>query len=126
MNTQAFIAAYRESRNGANHFVRHPLVRSFIYSDGVQQCAEAGGYWLLDILATELPQQFKLHPDGYLCIVKVTVRDQSATIVGEFQDGDPDPYRRKVDYTDLPEGEWMFYLSDDGDGSITCILPKEW
>ena len=35
MNTQAFLAAYRESRNGANHFVRHPLVRSFIYSNGI-------------------------------------------------------------------------------------------
>ena len=72
MDIEKFTKAYGESRNGANHFVRHPLARNFAYSDGVQECAECGLYWLLDILATELPAYFKRNEDvSNQCIVKV-------------------------------------------------------
>lgn len=126
MNTEAFISAYNESRNGTDGFHFNPLYRNFLYSDGVKACAEAGCYWLLDILGTELTRpMFKQH-DSTLCIVKVKVADQRASITGEFEDGDTRPYKREVEYTDLPEGNWMFYVSDDGDGKLRCILPKEY
>lgn len=127
MNTEAFTTAYNESRNGANQFFRHPLARLFLYSDGVKECAEAGCYWLLDILGTELPQAFRARQaPAHMCIVKVTVKNEEAKIVGEFEDDDAGPYRRNVEYTDLPEGEWLFYVSNDGDGFLRCILPKEY
>ena len=127
MNTEAFTRAYNESRNGANQFFRHPLARLFLYSDGVKECADAGCYWLLDILATELPRAFRSRPQFTdMCIVAVTVKDESAKIVGEFEDDDAKPYRRTVDYTDMPAGEWLFYVSNDGDGHLRCILPKEY
>ena len=125
MNTQDFIAAYNESRNGADHFVRHPLVKSFHYSDGVQSLAQAGCYWLLDMLATEIRRKDFIAKDAYLCVVSITVKDGIGIIEGKFADDDPAPYRKRVN-TDLPDGEWQLYLSDDGDGVIRCILPTEY
>lgn len=126
MDTHAFKRAYAESRNGANFMVRHPLVRSFLYSDGVQEVAEAGCYWLLDVLATEITRSMFKSKDSTTCIVKVNVEDEEAHITGEFYDGDTSPYKRSVSYTDMPEGEWVFYISDDGDGQLVCILPTEY
>lgn len=126
MNSESFIQAYNESRNGASRFLRHPLARIFIYSDGVKECAEAGCYWLLDILSTELPGAFKKREESYLCIVAVKVTNQSAEITGEFHEDDPDPYKKQIPYTDLPEGEWLFYVSLEDDGSLMCILPTEY
>ena len=126
MNTEVFISAYNESRNGTDGFHFNLLYRNFLYSDGVKQCAEAGCYWLLDILGTELTRSMFKTRDSVMCIVYVKVTDQSATITGEFGDGDQRPYKRGVAYTDLPEGEWVFYVSDDGDGKLRCILPKEY
>ena len=125
MNTTQFIAAYNESRNGANHLARHPLVRSFLYSDGVQECAEAGAYWLLDVLATEIPAMMRESGLG-LAVVNVAVKDGEATITCEKWDDDDNPYRRHVTWTDLPEGEWPFYVADNGDRTFTCILPSEY
>lgn len=125
MNEAQFKAAYNESRNGANGFIRHPLVKSFHYSDGVQECAEAGCYWLLDVLATEIRVKDFVAHESVMCIVKITVKDGTGRIVGEFYDDDPSAYTKSMN-TDLPDGEWVFYLSDDGDNIVRCILPSEY
>lgn len=125
MNTEAFIKAYKESRNGACFFNKHPLVRNFLISDGVKECAEAGCYWLLDVLATEIqPDQFK-EKLSTLCIVRVAVKDQKCEITGEFYDGDTSPYSKNVPYTDLPKGTWNFYLSLDN-SKVLCYLSSEY
>lgn len=125
MNTDKFTAAYKESRNGTNFFVRHALARRFIYSDGVQECADAGCHWLLDILGTELPAEFKKRVGERMCVVKVTAMDGKADIVGSFYDDDPNPYRRAIDFTDLPDGTWTFLVRFEGE-QYACILPTEY
>lgn len=125
MDTEKFISAYNASRNGTDNFHFNPLYRTFSYSDGVRECAEAGCYWLIDILGTELPPAFRNRPDEWSCLVTVRVADSAAQIVGEFVDDDPTPYRRAVDYTDLPEGEWRFFVSRD-DSKLHCILMSEY
>ena len=125
MNTEAFIKAYKESRNGASFFERHPLVRSFISSDGVKECAEAGCYWLLDVLATEIQAKQFVEKQSTLCIVQVAVKDQKCEITGEFFEDDPKPYTKQIPYTDLPEGNWNFYLSYEDD-KVICYLPSEY
>ena len=124
MYEDSFITAYRSSRNGANYFVKHPLVRNFLYSDGVQECANSGCYWLLDIFATELPQLFERH-ESVFCVVKVTVTDHAMRAVGEFHDGEQFPWIKKLSYADLPDGEWVFYIAQEGD-RFMCILPSEY
>lgn len=124
MNTEKFLTAYNESRNGADHFVRHSLVRSFIMSDGVQECAEAGCYWLTDIAATELPAVLKKRGELLGCL-NVEVRQGKAKL--ELT-GSSDSllWSRAIDWTDLPDGDWMFYVADDRDGTIKMILPTEY
>ena len=125
MDDTKFIAAYGESRNGANQMYQHPLSRHFIYSDGVKECAEAGCYWLLDILATEGVKHMRAHPDEFMLIVKVGVRNESALINGELRDDDPNPWKKRINYTDMPEGLWIFYITWDGE-HYTLILPSEY
>lgn len=126
MDDAKFIAAYKESRNGTNDYHFNPLYRNFLYSDGVRECAEAGCYWLLDVLGTELTRKMFADKASYMCIVNVVVANQRATITGEFVEGDLKPYKREIEFTDLPEGDWVFYVSDDGDGKLYCILPTEY
>ena len=125
MNTEAFIKAYKEFRNGASFFVRHPLVRSFLFSGGMQECAEAGCYWLLDVLATEIQAKQFEKKQSTLCIVQVTVKDQKCEITGEFFEDDPIPYKKQITYTDFPKGTWNFYLSYEDD-KVICYLPSEY
>lgn len=129
MNAEAFHKAYSESRNGTNSWTRHPLARNFVYSAGVKECAEAGCYWLLDILGTELPGVFRRNPNEYLLVVKVKVQANEAqslgaTLTGTFSDDAPPQYKRKVDYTDMPEGTWTFLAAQGADAAYCYLLTE--
>ncbi|MDO9252595.1 MAG: hypothetical protein Q7U48_13730 [Hydrogenophaga sp.] len=128
MDSSAFAKAYNKIRNGTDGFHFSPLLRRFLYSDGVKECADAGCHWLLDILGSELPKVFRYRlPHQSALIIEVAVSDKSvAVITGKFSDDLPPQYRRKVDWTDLPAGTWQFYVSDDGDGCLRCILLTEY
>ena len=123
MNTEKFIQTYNESRNGANEFYQHPLVRKFAYSDGVRDCAECGIYWLIDIAATELPNILTEHRE-YLGVLTASVKGSVANL---RMTGSCDLvlWNRTIDWTDMPDGDWVFFISDDGD-HFTCILPSEY
>lgn len=124
MNEAKFKAAYTESRNGASHFVRHPLVRQFQYSDGVQECAEAGCYWLLDIVATEclMPLRKSGEPMG---IVRLTVgEDSTASIDLTVADDAPPIWHKRIPWTDMPPGEYVFELADEGDRFAFILITE--
>lgn len=123
MNIDCFKEIYNESRNGANFMTRHPLSRRFIYSDGVKDLADEGCYWLLDIIGTEVIQV--IGNDYDMGIVKVNVSNHQAVIVLEMADDVPPAWRREIEYTDMPAGEWMFYVQWDGE-NYTMILPTEY
>jgi hypothetical protein len=128
MNIEAFTKAYNESRNGCNQFFRHPLARRFAYSDGVKDCADAGCHWLLDILATELPPVFKVNEGvSNMASIHVVAKDSRAVIRAEFQD-DLVAWKRDIEYTDLPNGNWCFLISDEREGPtpFRMILVTEW
>lgn len=129
MDTEKFKAAYNASRNGCNEFIRHPLARSFAYTDGAQECAEAGCYWLIDILATELPAEFRKQNNvPSTCVVTVAVAKHKAVIRAEFEDGVV-AWSKKIDMTDMPDGDWQFYLADEGpdtNARYRCILLSEY
>jgi len=126
MNSQAFTSAYHEPRNGTDGYHRNPLYPNFIYSDGVKACAEAGCYWLLDKLGTELPAVFDKAEDMFALIVEVDVgEDDTAVIRGTWEDGEPPVYQAELDFTDLPAGQWQFYVGRDG-AKLICILLTEY
>lgn len=116
MNIEALHKAINEVRNGANFFVRHPLCRNVQYSDGVQEVAKEGCYWVLELLATELPDKFKLNEEvSNQCIIKVRANGSRAQITAEFDDGII-AWRKAVEYTDLPDGVITLLMADDKDG----------
>lgn len=123
MDEAKFKAAYNESRNGANYFVRHPLVRSFQYSDGVQECAEAGCYWLLDIIATECPKPLRRSEAG-VSTVYVRVKDSKAKLSLEIGGQRPVLWDREITWTDMPEGEWQFELVDEGERFAFILITE--
>jgi hypothetical protein len=123
MDDKAFLKAYNESRNGCNFFYRHSLARSFQYSDGVQECAEAGCYWLLDIAATELPQAMRSKKLEH-CMFEVHVAKFKATLKLTYQDRSPPVWQKDIDWTDMPEGEYVFEIVDEGN-RVAMILLSE-
>lgn len=124
MNTEAFKLAYGMSRNGANDFFRHSLVKHFHYSDGVQQCAEAGVYWLLDVVATEFLKPLRTSGES-MGILEVLVVDGGAKIELTISEDTPPVYRKRIALTDMPDGKWAFYLADEGE-RFALILPTEY
>jgi hypothetical protein len=128
MDTQAFKAAYEASRNGTDRYHRSPLYPSFIFSDGVKECAEAGCYWLLDKLGTELPVIFDKSEDMFAMVVEVDVaEDNTAVIRGTWEDGEPPVYQAELEFTDLPVGQWQFYVGRDTSPlRLICILLTEY
>jgi hypothetical protein len=103
---------------GSEHWYRHPLVRSCLYTDGVQTFAEmAGAYWFLDIVATEvLPFQKRQE----FILVTMTVTGSAARIVADDGNG-KSFWSRDIDFTDCPEGEWKFYVINN-----TVLVPSEY
>jgi len=126
MDVQAFKTAYGASRNGCNFKVRHPLARQFVYSDGVKECAEAGCYWLLDIVGTEVVDAMRNHArvfDG-MAFLYVVVKGDKADLSLVRDDGEKPKWARHIEFTDMPEGKWVFYLADEG--NVFMYLPSEY
>lgn len=110
MDDKAFHSAYNAGRNGANYFTRYILNRDLRYSDGVKECFEAGCFWLLDIVGTECTQHIKY---GYSATFSVKVENSKAYLRLEVVEGTP-VWTKEVEWTDMPEGEWSFFLSNEG------------
>jgi len=104
---------------GTENYYRHVLSR-MKYTDGVQCFAEnagGGAYWFLDIVGTELMEIQQSQP---FISIKLSAQDNKADITAT--DGnDSQLYRRHIEFTDCPDGEWDFYLIDG-----VMLLPKEY
>lgn len=125
MNTQQFINDYNVGRNGANFFVRHPLVRQLHYSDGVQECAESGCHWLLDVIGTECLMPLRRSGE-YMGIIEVGVNDKHEAVISmTVTDDQPPVWIKTIDYTDMPAGSWKFFLADETE-RFALILPTEY
>lgn len=123
MNQAQFKLVYNESRNGANQMIRHPLCRKLIYSDGVQELADVGCHWLLDIIGTEVVTVMR--GADSMGIITVRVLDTKASIGLSLADDTPDAWTREIEYTDMPTGDWKLYITVD-EGECTLILPTEY
>lgn len=126
MDVNKFKSAYEESRNGADRFIRHALNRAFAMSNGVQEVADVGCHWLIDIFATELPSIFSSTPGYGQGIATITVIDkQQAKIEFSFEDDKP-LWSKHIDYTDMPEGTWNFMVFRMSETTLGCILLSEY
>jgi hypothetical protein len=88
-------------------FVFNPKLK---HTDGVQYFAkEAGAFWFLDIVATDIYALTKQEP--FLSIV-LQVKNGSANIF--IENGDCEVLEtRTIEHTDCPTGEYSFFLTDN-------------
>ena len=105
---------------GTEHWWGHPLRRTMTFTDGVKHFMErAEAYWFGDIVATELMDLQQQDSEEFLHIT-MTVKAGSALI--NVTDGnDRHLWEKRIDWTDCPEGEWVFYLIDG-----VLLLPSEY
>jgi len=121
LNIEAFLKAYESSRNGTNGYTRHPLTPRLVYSDGVKECCDAGMYWFLDIVGTEVvPLALKTYDIG---IINVTVKNSKALIKLEFDD-DAVAWKKYIDYTDLPNGKFTFCVQNNDNVAVLILLSE--
>lgn len=137
--TEELRALLDESRNGCNNYIRHPLARRFIYTDGVKEVADlCGAYWLLDILATEAgPALVKQHDIDYSAISLIEVSvvpyngvESQCRINLTVDDDQPAIWVKHLAFTDFPEGSWVFKLGLDRDSdgatvAVMCLLSED-
>lgn len=120
MTTKTLTEADLAQFTGTEHWYRHGLVRSVLYTDGVKHVADAGGaYWLIDEIA--FAQRF----DAAVAVQpfqvwKLTVRGSAAVLICEDGNGHKVSCKR-IEYTDFPLPEISFYFTDS-----TILLPSEY
>ncbi|OAI21758.1 hypothetical protein A1359_19055 [Methylomonas lenta] len=113
---------------GTEQWYRHPLNRRMLYTDGVQYLAENGGqqgaYWVLDKVALEICPLLDSKKQAFGALSLTVNPDQTAVMI--VTDGnDQLLLRREMRYTDLQNGEWRFYLIEEGDHRV-MLLPSEY
>jgi hypothetical protein len=113
---------------GTEQWYRHAINRNLIYTDGVKFFAENGGnhgaYWFLDKVACEITPLLKRRKEAFACItLQVNNQEEAIIIVTDGNETSLATY--DIHYTDMQEGDWKFYLVDDGT-HITLLLPHEY
>ena len=81
-----------------------------VHTDGVQYFAnEAGSFFFFDMLATEIYPKTKNEP---FIVITFKANDGKGSVKAE--DGnDHRLFQKKIPYTDCPDGEYRFYLTDN-------------
>lgn len=103
---------------GTEHWYRHPLNRSCLYTDGAKTFATmAGAYWFLDIMATEVVT--RQHEHEFIAVT-LAVADSKATITADDGNGNVF-WTRAIEFTDCPQGDWKFYVMNK-----TVLVPSEY
>ena len=96
---------------GTEQYHFNHLYRWLKYTDGVQYFAvEAGAYWFLDIVGTEL--RSAAHFRGFLCIT-LTVDSEKKAVIKATDGDDEELWSRTIDWTNCPAGDYKFFLCDE-------------
>lgn len=129
-------AVMNQFYGGSDGRYSHWAQRRFIFTEGIKAVADhAGAYWLLDIVATEVaPLLIHRWETGHLHshFLRIKVEcSKAAAITLERDIDDPPPWRRDLQFTDFPEGEWVFKLTMDGvidapsEVLVMCLMQED-
>ena len=104
---------------GTENYFKNPLLR-YQYTDGVKYFAEnAGAYWLLQEINFIYVELLKINKAEFIGIT-VNSNNNKADIIAD--DGNDNILKQKhIGFTDLPEGEWKFFLINN-----ILLLPSEY
>ena len=101
---------------GTENYFKNPLLK-YKYTDGIKYFAEkAGAYWLLQ----EINSIYVNLRCPVFLNIEVVSKNHKADII--VDDGNDNVLKKKyITFTDLPEGEWQFFLTDN-----ILLLPSEY
>ncbi len=117
MNTAELQTELRQ-HYGTENWYKHPLSLTMKYTEGVRAFAQAAGaYWLLDIIATEVMPLTKT--EDFLSVELIVTGSTAKLFVDDGNSAIL--FIKKIPFTDCPEGEWKFYLTDN-----VLMLPSEY
>lgn len=105
--TKLDLSQFYGTENYYRTFAFNPNLK---HTDGVEYFAKnAGCYWFLDIVATEIYPFSDKYP---FMTIYLTAKDGKAEII--VQDGDISRlFQRQIEFTNCPEGTYEFFLTDD-------------
>jgi hypothetical protein len=105
---------------GTEHWYRHGLVRTVLFTDGAKHVADAGGaYWLLDEIALAQRFEKKVAAEEFQ-VWKLTVKDNAGVL--RCEDGNDNLVLSKnIEFTDFPLPEITLWFTDN-----TILLPHEY
>lgn len=108
---------------GTEHYYRHSLDRSYLYTDGVQYLAEkAGAYWLVDaIIFNQRKKPFSSNPalSEFQCWRLKVLEGNRATLTCD--DGNKNiVFTQQIPFTDFPLKDISLWLENK-----VLLLPSE-
>jgi hypothetical protein len=111
-----------ELRNftGSEHWYRHGLVRTILFTDGAKYVADEGGaYWLLDEIAFAQKGEKAVAAEEFQVWVLKVNADRTATL--SCGDGNNNTvYTKEIPLTDFPAIEVTLWFANN-----TIYLPSE-
>jgi hypothetical protein len=105
---------------GSEHWYRHGLVRSILFTDGAKYVADEGGaYWLLDEIALAQRGEKAVAAEEFQVWTLRVNADRTATLTCE--DGnDHTVFEKAIPFTDFPADEMTLWFENS-----TIYLPSE-
>jgi hypothetical protein len=106
--------------HGSEHWYRHGLIRTIVFTDGAKYVGDAAGaYWLLDEIA--LAQRYiKAVAAEEFQIWKLTVNPNSTATLACEDGNDKVVFSKAIEFTDFPpEGITLWFQNN------TIYLPSE-
>jgi hypothetical protein len=106
---------------GSEHWYRHGLVRTILFTDGAKYVADQGGaYWLLDEIALAQRGEKAVAAEEFQ-VWKLAVNAADRTAVLTCEDGnDHEVFRKAIPFTDFPADEVTLWFANN-----TIYLPSE-
>ncbi len=106
---------------GSEHWYRHALVRTILFTDGAKHVADEGGaYWLLDEIALAQRYQKAVAAQEFQCWTLKVGANDTATLTCEDGNGSA-VFKKAIGFTDFPVPEITLWFANN-----TIFLPSEY
>ena len=122
--THEDITSYLQGFYGSDTIYKHALRKKLLYTQGIKAFAEyAHAYWFIDLVAMYFPsiKGNNIVNDDTFNIIYLNVTNNKAIFEIKHDSDMPAFLSQEIMFTDLPQGQYKFYLCDD-----VLMLPSEY
>ena len=112
---------------GTEHWYRHPLCRTLLFTDGIQFLAEkAGAFWLIDIVGSYQPD---LKRESFQ-LWRLEKADKGAVVTCRRDTNTSDLVRQEIEYSDFPFDDlgdiFEWYVCQNDETTFVMLLKSEY